>query len=297
MVFAPTMVVSTIILSDLHLGRTTRAAVSPESIASLCAPFDRVVLNGDVYEAHHPALKERGTEAWLNLQDQLVAAGCDLIPIAGNHDGPSPLAILREAIVGPSGWGRPVSRTTDRVDALRRALGAVQLGGYSLHKLGELSVLAARPFAMDHRHLSFASILRKRHSVGSLHQSRDRLCALVDRVQGPYLILSHNGPHGLGTHRGAPYALNRLGRDNGDRDLAEAIRYAIECDRAPLAVVSGHMHHNARKPRAWKTHHRGVLCINAARVPRHERSGERHLVRLTVQPGRVTARAEIYRAP
>ena len=86
MVFHPTMVASTIILSDLHLGRTTRAAVSPESIASLCAPFDRVVLNGDVYEAHHPALKERGTEAWLTLQDRLVAAGCEIFPIAGNHD-------------------------------------------------------------------------------------------------------------------------------------------------------------------------------------------------------------------
>ena len=86
MVFAPTMVASTIILSDLHLGRTTRAAISPESIAALCAPFDRVVLNGDVYEAHHPSLKERGTEAWLSLQDRLTSAGCELIPIAGNHD-------------------------------------------------------------------------------------------------------------------------------------------------------------------------------------------------------------------
>ena len=251
--------------------------------------FDAALFTGDFPSRLHLDL--------LSTARRVAQCPIPAVAIAGNHDGPSPLAILREAIVGPSGWGRPVSRTTDRVDALRRALGAVQLGGYSLHKLGELSVLAARPFAMDHRHLSFASILRKRHSVGSLHQSRDRLCALVDRVQGPYLILSHNGPHGLGTHRGAPYALNRLGRDNGDRDLAEAIRYAVECDRAPLAVVSGHMHHNARKPRAWKTHHRGVLCINAARVPRHERSGERHLVRLTVQPGRVTARAEIYRAP
>lgn len=86
MVSAPAMVASTIILSDLHLGRTTRAAVSPESIATLCAPFDRVVLNGDVYEAHHPSLKNRGAEAWHTLKERLTAAGCELIPIAGNHD-------------------------------------------------------------------------------------------------------------------------------------------------------------------------------------------------------------------
>ena len=80
------MVASTIILSDLHLGRTTRAAISPESIAELCAPFDRVVLNGDIYEAHHPSLKERATASWHHLQERLHAAGCEIIPIAGNHD-------------------------------------------------------------------------------------------------------------------------------------------------------------------------------------------------------------------
>ena len=80
------MVASTIILSDLHLGRTTRAAISPESIAELCAPFDRVVLNGDIYEAHHPSLKERATTSWHHLQERLHAAGCEIIPIAGNHD-------------------------------------------------------------------------------------------------------------------------------------------------------------------------------------------------------------------
>ena len=273
-----------------------------------------IALIGDVHSewdrADNAALRRMGFDAALFTGDFPSRLHLDLlstarrvaecpvpaVAIAGNHDGPSPLAILREAIVGPSGWGHSLGRTTDRVDALRHALGAVDLGGYSLHELGEITVLAARPFAMDHRHLSFASVLRERHGVGDLHQSRDRLCALIDRVEGPYVILSHNGPHGLGAHRGAPFALNRLGRDNGDRDLTEAIRHAIDCDRAPLAVVSGHMHHNARKPRAWQTRRDGVLYVNAARVPRHEPSGERHLVRLTVQADRVTAQAETYRA-
>lgn len=231
----------------------------------------------------------------LTVASQVSNCPVPALAIAGNHDGPGPIDILREAL----SWGPRTARAGQRICArladLRASLAPVELGGYSLHQMGDIEVLVARPLAMDRRHLSFASALEREFGIQTMEQSRERLCQLIDQTTGPYLVLSHNGPHGFGAQRGAPYALSTAGRDNGDTDLADAIQYALATQQTPLAVVSGHMHHNARKPRQWQVHQGGVLYLNAARVPRRDRNDERSLLRLTVSRDSASARWETYR--
>ena len=60
-----------------------------------------------------------------------------------------------------------------------------------------------------------------------------------------------------------------------------------------LAVVAGHMHHRLKGggERKWLVESDGVLYVNAARVPRIEKSGQRYHVCLETDGER--ARAEL----
>ncbi len=181
------------------------------------------------------------------------------VVLPGNHDGPSALGVLREAVLG--GWHPPGSglRTVARTERIARWLHPVPLGGYSLHPLPGVTVVAARPWAMDGRRASFAAALARRHGVHDLASSARRLQALVGPTTGPVVILAHNGPAGLGVRPCDPWSLH--GRDAGDTDLTVVLGHP-----AVKAVVAGHLHlgHERDAFRAVD----GVLCVNAARVPR-----------------------------
>jgi uncharacterized protein (TIGR04168 family) len=149
--------------------------------------------------------------------------------------------------------------------------------GYSLHELRlggrEVSILAARPFAMGGCQLSFADELERSFGVSSLEVSAERLRALVDEAQAESIVFfAHNGPFGLGDTPDAPWGrdFDPAAGDWGDRDLRSAIDYAITRRRRPLAVVAGHMHWRVRTggERRWQVRQDGVLYVNAARVPR-----------------------------
>jgi uncharacterized protein (TIGR04168 family) len=155
--------------------------------------------------------------------------------------------------------------------------------GYSVHelRLGELdvSILAARPFAMGGCELSFADELERSFGVLSLEASAERLCALVDQAQSEHVVFfAHNGPYGLGDAPDAPWGrdFDPAAGDWGDRDLRSAIDYAIERGRRPLAVLAGHMHWALRTGglRRWQLREDGILYVNAARVPRVFRQAE-----------------------
>jgi uncharacterized protein (TIGR04168 family) len=164
------------------------------------------------------------------------------------------------------------------------AAGHVHLCGYSLHpfELGgrTVTVLAARPYSRGGPELSFADALSARFGVTSMEDSARKLCALIDRVQTPeLLVLAHNGPSGLGAH-----TTDLWGRDFtpdqgdwGDPDLRIALDHAQRRDKRVLAVVAGHMHTRTHAgPRTWRSTHDGTLYVNAARVPRiwEENSGK-----------------------
>ena len=186
--------------------------------------------------------------------------------LPGNHDGPSPLGVFREAVL--HGWHPPGSarRLLRRTDALARALHPVPLVGYSSHPVGELTVVAARPWAMDGRRSSFDGALQRLHGVSGLAASATRLRALLAACEGPVVVLAHNGPAGLGARPSDPWSLD--GRDAGDPDLAAAIS-----DQPHVrAVVAGHMHLGDTRD-AFRRHG-GLLHVNAAEVPRQGRHVE-----------------------
>lgn len=217
--------------------------------------------------------------------------------IPGNHDGPSPLDVLSEAMWRGLGT-RGAARMAARVDALARALGPVALGGYSRHPVGlgadAVDVVVARPHAMDGRKLTFAPYLQERFGVGDLASSEARLAELLRGADRPTVVLAHNGPAGFGAGRGDPWGLPSFGRDNGDPDLAGALAQAARAGKAPLAVLTGHMHWNERRTRSWCMRRDGVLYVNAARVPRWSDGVRRH-VAIEITAG--TAHARLVEVP
>jgi uncharacterized protein (TIGR04168 family) len=211
--------------------------------------------------------------------------------LPGNHDATSPIGGLAEAI--GRGLRRPgaVRRHLRRRAALVEALGPVAVAGYSAHPFPahDLTVIAARPHAMDGLRVTFADLL----GIDTMDDSAARLRSLVDATEGPLLFLAHNGPRGLGTDAEAPFALRRGGRDIGDPDLADAVAWARHRGRAVVAVVAGHLHHRGHD-RRWNVEQDGVRYVNAARVPRVWDDGHgrvRHHVALEVANGRAEATA------
>lgn len=214
--------------------------------------------------------------------------------IPGNHDATTPLGVLAEGL--HRGTSRPGAgqRAQRRWLALQDALAPVRIAEYSAHPHPEFGVtlIAARPHAMDGRRLSFRQALAARHDIRSMAGSISRLRELVDTAQGALVFLAHNGPIGLGSDREAPFAL-RSGVDIGDPDLGDAIAWAKRNDRQVLAVIAGHLHH-CGTDRRWCTSEGGILYVNAARVPRiFERDGARvrHHIEVRLQAALGTASA------
>jgi uncharacterized protein (TIGR04168 family) len=84
------------------------------------------------------------------------------------------------------------------------------------------------------------------------------------------------------------------GGDWGDPDLAAALDYATASGKQVLAVIAGHMHLRTKlgSERPWRVERRGIMYINAARVPRitaTDSDVHRHHVELIIDGGRVTA--------
>ena len=167
-----------------------------------------------------------------------------------------------------------------------RSGGGVRTCGYSTHAVRagalDVTVIAARPFAMGGCELSFPDALGRSFGVSTFEASVERLRALIDAAATEHLVFfAHNGPLGLGSEPDALWGrdFDPAAGDWGDRDLRDAIDYAIARGRKPLAVVAGHMHWRLRSggQRRWCAEKDGVLYVNAARVPRLYRAGTQRL--------------------
>jgi len=77
---------STLILSDLHLGRRHRGACTAQGLRPLWQGFDQLVLNGDIAEIHHPEHWSAAAREVLSLHDACEQDGVDLVLLSGNHD-------------------------------------------------------------------------------------------------------------------------------------------------------------------------------------------------------------------
>ena len=239
--------------------------------------YDLVLFVGDLGDPLHRHTR-RTARRIATLQTRAL-----MIP--GNHDGTTPLGVLAESL----GLGRrrpgAATRAQRRLDVLQSDLGPVTLVGYTVHPLPGLTILAARPHAMDGRRLCFPQLLLARHGIASLEASAERLEALIDATRGPLLFLAHNGPRGLGSGADAPWSVG--GQDIGDPDLQRAIATARRRERRVLAVIAGHVHHRGAD-RRWRVVSDEILYLNVARVPRirHTPGGvRRHHVALTLAQG------------
>jgi uncharacterized protein (TIGR04168 family) len=175
--------------------------------------------------------------------------------------------------------GRGALRNLDEDDPVTASIGipltGVRTCGYSLHplRLGtlDLTIIAARPFAMGGNEMSFSDALEQSFGVRTLEQSSDKLCMLVDEAPSEKIIFfAHNGPFGLGSRPEDPWGrdFHPDAGDWGDHDLRAAVDHA---QGRVLAVVGGHMHWHLRGggQRRWQLRDEaGVLYVNAARVPR-----------------------------
>ncbi len=164
----------------------------------------------------------------------------------------------------------------DRSAALGRSSGRVQLCGFSRHRLryGErdVTLLSGRPYSMGGPKLSFPDEMARNFGVNSLDASARRISELFDDAEDDEIIvLSHNGPTGLGSNSTDMWGCDFMegGGDWGDPDLALGLRHALKTGKRVRAVIAGHMHLQTRDgERPWKTLYNGVQHINAARVPR-----------------------------
>jgi uncharacterized protein (TIGR04168 family) len=235
---------------------------------------------------------------------KLAALHLPAYMIPGNHDATGPFQFLAELrhrdrlaawLSFGQGW---------RENRLRRALGSVQLVGYSLDLLPwqerSLGLITARPYSMGGDRLYFRAYLQRRHGITSFDDSTSTLRALVDQAPADVIFFSHNGPAGLGAARDDIWGCDfrSEGGDFGDPDLRVAIDYALRCGKRVHAVIAGHMHHRLKagggERKCWQLTRDGVLYLNAARVPRIRRRAPgqpRHHIALTLNAG--GARAEV----
>ncbi len=224
--------------------------------------------------------------------------------IPGNHDSlslPQLVAEIKERryLRRWLAWGQP-----RRLRQWQRALGPVQVGGYSVHSVPggqDVAVVVGRPFAMGGSVLHCQPQLQRQFGVDTMAESAARLCQLVAQTsQSRLIFLAHNGPSGLGSRRDSIWGndFDPQQGDFGDSDLREAIAFARQRGKAVLAVVAGHMHHHVKQEgqRTWHLVQDGVHYINAARVPRiFEADGRihHHHIRLTIDDNSVTVSEQL----
>jgi predicted phosphodiesterase len=76
----------TIIISDTHLGRGRGAAISASALRPIWQGFERLIINGDVAEIHHPHHRAAAAREVIKLQDLCENDAVELTLLSGNHD-------------------------------------------------------------------------------------------------------------------------------------------------------------------------------------------------------------------
>lgn len=75
-----------LVLSDTHLGRHYGSAGSADALRPLWQGFDRLIVNGDLAEVHHPRHWRAACRETLLLQRWCEDDGVELTLLSGNHD-------------------------------------------------------------------------------------------------------------------------------------------------------------------------------------------------------------------
>lgn len=249
------------------------------------APPATIAIVGDIHDQ------------WSSADEQaLLSLGVDLVLFVGDFGNeslptvrqvaqlPLPKAIAfgnHDAWYTATPWGQkrcPYDRQTDSwFQAQWDLLEEFHVGYRSLDFSElQLSVVGGRPFSWGGPNWFLSEFYDTHFGVRSMEESRDRIGAALESATYDHIIvLSHNGPAGLGDQPedicGKDW--RPIGGDYGDRDLTEAI--AATPHRRPSLVAFGHMHHHLRhrrdrlRQRLVRDDH-NCLYLNAAAVPREK---------------------------
>lgn len=265
------------VVGDVHLVWSDRD-VGPLDAAG----YDLVLFVGD--------LAGYGPKGALQVARSIAKLRTPALVIPGNHDAATLPQFAAEVFRAPDALRDALATgMTERVEQLRRALMPARLCGYDRHVFESfgVTVIAARPHSMGGARLAFRKYLTQRFGVRTMADSAARLCRLFDLTPAEHrvVVLSHDGPAGLGAARSDIYGCDFRPEEGdwGDADLAQALTHARETGKTVVAVIAGHMHHRLRGggERQWRIERDGVQHVNAARVPRARRN-ERHHVSVTL---------------
>ncbi|MCC5814275.1 MAG: metallophosphoesterase [Leptospira sp.] len=253
--------------------------------------YDFLLLTGDLPD-HKPFSAGRK-----KLYEKLNRLSIPTYMCLGNWDGANFTQLIGEVfqnrfLIQLGGMGH-----IKRVDRLKQSLSNIEVSSYTVTSLAnenlapkgrnildskdasrfeQIGLLIGRPFTCGGPHLGFTPSLRKLFGITSMGDSVTQYKKIIDSCKGHYdriIILSHNGPTGLGDKATHIYGCDfrKEEGDWGDPDLEEAIRYAKESGFQIPLVVSGHMHHRnpkTKSKRKWKVKKDDTIYLNAAKVPR-----------------------------
>lgn len=236
----------------------------------------------------------------VDLVRQIAALDLPKAVILGNHD----------AWYTATEWGRqkcPYDRTQeDRVQQQLDLLGVTHVGYDKLDfpEFG-LTVVGGRPFSWGGPEWKYPDFYANRYGITDMATSTQRIMQAVDAAtHDTLLFIGHCGPTGLGDAPEDPCGRDwkPLGGDFGDPDLAAAIRYAQQQNKAVPLVTFGHMHHHLRhrKDQLRRRLHQdpyGTLHLNAACVPRviqTKTGSQRCFSVVTLQQGQITQAHQVW---
>ncbi|KAL2923913.1 Lysine--tRNA ligase cytoplasmic [Bienertia sinuspersici] len=238
----------------------------------------RVVVVGDI---HEDWVLEHDSKALHFLNPDLVLFTGDF----GNENvelvkGIAELNIPKGAILGNhDSWSTSKfsSKVKDGVRAQLECLGEAHVGyGHLNFPSLKLSVVGGRPFSCGGDNLFRKKLIKARYGVRDMEESAEQIykAALQTPNENSIILLSHNGPKGLGSGNDDICGIDwgSEGGDFGDPDLAQAMLQLRETTNYSIPlVVFGHMHKElanggSRKMIAMDANN--TMYLNAAIVPR-----------------------------
>jgi uncharacterized protein (TIGR04168 family) len=184
--------------------------------------------------------------------------------ILGNHDGINHRPSMN---YGPA-EAEPGCQTQ-----MVEALGEYYMG-YRRVDFEEFSLVGGRPFSNGNPGIKHKPL---GHEDITVEESAQKILTLIKEAPNKnILLLSHNGPKGLGSERDSICGRDwrKPTDDWGDEDLALALESLPE-DKKIMAIVMGHMHHHLMGGgyRRRMDFAKDIPVVNAAVVPRIIKKG------------------------
>jgi len=259
--------------------------------------YDYILFTGDL-----SSYKE--TEDMVAKRISELRKPCLMIP--GNVDTSSLFQLAGEFLHNNFFRQMSQEKQKKRLKKMKEALGETKLCAYESRILKKssmsINLIVLRPFAMGVT-LSFTPILKKLFGIASIQDCKEKIAQLIDSSKEEYvLFLGHNGPFGLGSNPSDPWSsdFTKVPVDYGDSDYRFAIDYAKSKGKKVLAAIAGHMHHKVKGTeieRNWSQEIAGTHYINAAKVPRIFKKGDKilhHYIQIKISNSMVLTIKEIF---